>query len=332
MLVLTQTDVDHLYSGPEALRDAMEAIRQVHLDLADGRAVERVRVHVDHPPGVGYQHFARILPAVHPSAQVCNTRIYTVARDWRGPTAKERDLYVLWRLEDGGFLAVIASDRVGSIRTAAPTALATDLLARPDATEVAVIGSGVHARAQLAAVCTVRRIRAVRVYSPTPEHRERFAAEMSEALQVPVTSAATPQEAIRDADIVTAATGYPRNMALHGEWIEPGTHVNSIGATREVDETMVRRSRLVVSTRDQVVEHDPPLEPVHSMLQDGRLSEEEVSLELSDVLVGRKPGRQGPEQITLFLSAGCGLWDAAIAARVYQRAREQGIGLDVDLS
>jgi ornithine cyclodeaminase/alanine dehydrogenase-like protein (mu-crystallin family) len=169
------------------------------------------------------------------------------------------------------------------------------------------------------------------VFSPSAEHRAAFAAEMSAELGIPVRAVDSNEAAIAGADIVTAATKRPKEVAIRGEWLAPGTHVNSIGSWNEVDDVLVGRGRLMVSDHDQVLRATPPRQPYTAMLADGRLREDDIA-SISDVVVGRKPGRCSAEEITVFASSAPTLWDVAVAARVYALARERGIGTDVPLA
>jgi ornithine cyclodeaminase/alanine dehydrogenase-like protein (mu-crystallin family) len=332
LLILTEADVKSIYDGPEAMRDAIAVMADAHRELGEGRAMVPLKMHLDYPAGSGYRHYARILPAILPGRDACAARIYTMSRQWTGPRAAERDIYILWRFADLGMQALIASEWVNVIRTAAPTGLATDLMARADSRVVAMIGSGKHARGQLAAVCAVRPIEQVRVFSPTAEHREGFADEMSRTLGIPVQAVGSARDALRGADVVCAATLRPPEPAILGEWLEPGMHLNSIGVENEIDDVVVQRSRMVLSNREQILDDTPPREPFQHLLREGRLADEDVSTQLADVVLGRAEGRRTPEEISLFISAGSPIWDVAIAARLYELARERGVGRDIPLS
>jgi ornithine cyclodeaminase/alanine dehydrogenase-like protein (mu-crystallin family) len=312
------------------MRDAIGAMRDAHRELGEGRALVPLKMHLDYPPGSGYTHWARILPAILPGMDACAARIFTSSTDWKGPPPKETTVIVLWRFADMGMQALISSGWLVYVRTAAPTGLATDLQARPDAHVVAVVGTGPHARAQLRAIVCVRPIDEVRVFSPNQAHRDAYAAEMSAELGIPVRAVASNEEAVRGADIVTAATKRPKDVAIRGEWIAPGTHVNSIGSWNEIDDVLVGKSRLMVSDHDQVLRATPPRQPYTAMLGDGRMREEDIA-SLSDVVVGRKPARCSEEEITVFASSAPSLWDTAVAARVYALAKERGVGTDVPL-
>jgi ornithine cyclodeaminase/alanine dehydrogenase-like protein (mu-crystallin family) len=312
------------------MQDAIRVIAEAHRDLGSDQAYMAPKLRIDYPPGSHGDHYARIDSAILPSADVFGARLLATSRTWQGPPPKERQVYMLWRLADMGIQAIMASEWLNTVRSAAPSGLAADLLARPDARKVAMFGSSRHARGQLLSICAVRPVELVRVYSPTPAHRERFAREMSESLGVTVLPANSAEEALHDADIVCAATAKVKEVAIRGEWIREGTHVSSIGLWDEVDDVLVQRSRLFVSDYPGVFHEQPPTRPYNAMLLAGTLREEDA-VELTDLVLGTKPGRRDAKEITLFASAGWALWDVAIAARVYQLARERGIGQDIVL-
>jgi ornithine cyclodeaminase/alanine dehydrogenase len=194
---------------------------------------------------------------------------------------------------------------------------------------VGIIGSGSEARTELEALAAVRAVGAARVFSPTPERRERFAREMGERLGIDVTPAGSPQEAIDGCDLVIAATyTKDRGPALLGEWLGPGVHVNSVGSTlpsqRELDEAVwALADRVVVDARAVLTESgDAIAARAAGTLDEGRV------VELHDVVTGAQAGRTDPAQTTLYKSVGTPLQDLAVAALVYEGARERGLGTE----
>jgi alanine dehydrogenase len=284
---------------------------------------------MDYPPGVGRGRFLRVLTAALPSAGVFISRTYGAARDYQGPKPREGQVVLVYDFETMGLLAALSFEAVQVIRTAAPTALATRALARTNVKRVAILGSGKHARGQLFAVHAVRQLEEVRVYSPRVERREAFAQETSDMVGVPVRAVTSVEEAVDGADVICLATN-SRTPVLRGDLLRPGMHVNSI-ASYEVDYEVVRRSRVVVSSSEQVLRDAPPRDPYAAMVREGLLREEDLACELSDLVTGRAGWRADDEEITLFASAGHALWDAAIAAKAYQLARERGIGRQVSM-
>ncbi|ONI78674.1 hypothetical protein ALI144C_28120 [Actinosynnema sp. ALI-1.44] len=217
-------------------------------------------------------------------------------------------------------LAFLNASALTEIRTAAVSALATRELARPDAGTLAIIGAGVQAEAHLHAIPLVRRIRHAKVFSP------RSAAAFVDRVDVEfdLEAAASAEEAVRDADIVVTVTTATEPV-LRREWIRPGTHVNAVGAStvrhQEVDLATVRAAELYVDAMQSVLgeakefQDDPP--PVRG--------------ELGDLLIGKAPGRSGPEAITLFRSLGIATEDLFAADHVVRKAIELGIGVEAPI-
>jgi ornithine cyclodeaminase/alanine dehydrogenase-like protein (mu-crystallin family) len=205
---------------------------------------------------------------------------------------------------------------VTAIRTAAVSGLATRLLAREDARELALLGAGVQAASHLEAMRIVRPIERVRVWSRTPERAQRFAREHG------VEAVATAEEAVRGADVVVTATA-AREPVLRREWLAPGAHVNSVGyvgaAGRELDTATVAEAALYVDRRESAFAESG------NVLLAG-VPPEHVVGELGELVLGRVPGRRSPEQLTLFESLGLAVEDVAAARLAVERARAEGAG------
>jgi ornithine cyclodeaminase len=230
---------------------------------------------------------------------------------------------LLFEAEMGRPLAILDAAAVTAIRTAAVSALATRLLARQDAGDLALLGSGVQARSHLAALREVRPLRRVRVWSRHPESARRFAAEESERHGLSVQAVATAREAVEGADLVCTVTS-AREPVLEGAWLAPGAHVNAAGActpaARELDTDAMRRARLFVDRRESALaEAGDLLIP----MRNGELGEDHIAGELGDLLLGRVPGRRAPEEITLFESLGLAVEDLAAARHVWRKAGQR---------
>jgi ornithine cyclodeaminase len=216
-----------------------------------------------------------------------------------------------------------------AIRTGAGSGAATDVLARKDASVVAIIGSGVQARTQLEAVCTVRAIQQVFVYSPTREHAEKFASEMAGAGAIPrnITETESANDAVAQADIVCAATT-ALTPVFDGRKLKPGTHVNGVGSyrpdMRELDEYTLLHSRIVVDSREAVLEEAGEL---IAALYSHKIDESAIHAEIGDVINGVAPGRTNDEKITYFKSVGVAIQDAAAAGIVMKNDEAQDIGI-----
>ncbi len=234
--------------------------------------------------------------------------------------------FQLFDAKEGHPVALIEANLLGQMRTGAASGVATKYMARPNATVVGCFGTGFQARSQLKAVCSVRRIERVDVYGRNAERRRAFAEEMSEFCSVHTVAVHTPEEAAAEKDIVICATTSKAPL-FDGHALNEGTHVNAVGSNyltkAEIDVTTIRRAdHIVCDSLDACRLEAGDFVPA---LEDGSLDWSRVH-ELSDVVVGRETGRANAEDITLFKSVGLGLEDLAVAVRIFERAREEGLG------
>lgn len=297
---------------------ALEAVEEVFRWQGEAKLTNRPRVRLPVPGGL-----LHVMPAALPEARVMGLKTYATVR------AGAKFLVLLFSAETGALLAIIEADKLGQMRTGAASGVATKYLARPDADRVGCYGTGWQARSQLEAVCAVRRVREVRVYGRNPERRARFAEEMASALRVSVTPVDQPEAAARDASILVTITG-SRTPVLEGRWIAPGTHVNAAGSNAlqraELDVEAVRRATLIVT--DSLEQAKAECGDLVAALEQGVIRWEDVH-ELGEVVAGRRQGRRGPDEITLFESQGVAMEDIAVAARIVGRARERRLGTEI---
>lgn len=228
---------------------------------------------------------------------------------------------VLFDDEDGTPLAVIDGGSWNPYKTGSAGGVATDYLARDDIETVGVIGSGSQARAQVEAIDAVRDFDHIQVFSPTPKHREDFAAEMTDLLNVEATAVEENKTAVEDADILISATK-ASDPVFDGEWLEPGTHVNAVGL-ESIDKRSIERTRYVCDHRERALDgHSSFTE----LLQENKITEADYDCELGDIVGGDAPGRESEDEITLFDSSGTGIETIAGAKMLYDRAEERGRG------
>jgi ornithine cyclodeaminase len=237
---------------------------------------------------------------------------------------------LLFEPEHGTLAAIMDASRITAIRTAAMSGLATRLLARDDAADLAILGSGVQACSHLDAMRTVRPIRRVRAWSRKRSSLEAFVSRSKE-VGVEVEPMESALAAVDGADLICTVTG-SKTPVLQGDWITPGAHINAVGASlpeaRELDSATVARSRLFVDRRDSAVnEAGDFLIP----LSEGVITEDHIVGEIGDVAAGTLPGRSSAEEITLFKSLGLAIQDVASAHWVHRKAVDQGMGQVVDL-
>jgi ornithine cyclodeaminase/alanine dehydrogenase-like protein (mu-crystallin family) len=312
VLLLSEEEVRRLLTMDMALEAVEMGLRKLALDEAQN--TPRARVQTDHA-------MLHVLSAAVKSLGVMGAKLYATARKYPA-----RFLLPLFDGKTGALLCLMQADYLGQVRTGAASGIATQFMARPDATEVGIYGSGKQARTQIQAVCRVRRIRQVQVYSPNEERRRQFAAEMSELCQTEVVPVSRPEMAAEKKDIIITATT-SREPVLTSQWIAEGTHINAIGSNflgkAELDAVTVRRCAVIaVDSKDQArIEAGDFQQP----LEDGSLRWADVR-ELGQIIVGRHAGRKHPQDVTLFKSLGIAIEDVAVAARNYARARDEGVG------
>jgi alanine dehydrogenase len=240
-------------------------------------------------------------------------------------------VFTLFETATGRLSAVIQVFGLGALRTGAVSGVVTDHLARPDAGCLAIIGTGRQARTQLEAIRRVRPIRRVRLYGRDPSRRAAFGAQVGSGIDV--VECESVEEAVRGAQIVVTATSAAEPV-LEGAWLEPGTHVNAIGANdatrREIDSTVVARAGTVVCDEPEQARYEAG--DLISPVAEGLIAWEDVH-GVDELVSGAIGGRQSPDEITLFESLGTAIGDVVLAVRAYETARERGIGVQLpDLS
>jgi ornithine cyclodeaminase len=325
VLVLDKREVESLLD-PDALRAAVGAALA---DLSAGRASMPTRI-----AALVAEKDALLaaMPAYLPSAGALTTKLVSLfPRNTDRPT--HQAVIVAFDPLTGSPAALMDGEAITAARTAAGSALATDLLARKDATRLAVLGAGVQARAHLRALPRVRPFREIIVGARDASKASALAREMASETGVWV-RAASFSDAVRAADVVCACT-HSAEPVVRREWLRPGTHVNSVGyntAGREVDGETVAASLVVVESRAAALA--PPPGGSNDLLwpiRDGLITAAHVHAELGELVSGSRPGRADATQLTLYKSVGVAVEDAAAAALVLRLARERGIGRTIAL-
>jgi ornithine cyclodeaminase/alanine dehydrogenase-like protein (mu-crystallin family) len=316
-LLLREKDVRELLT----MHDAIAAVEEVMRRQGNGQAIVHPRHRLE-LPDKGFLHY---MAGADVTAGLVGMKLYTSVR------GVLRFLVPLYRSATGELLALVEAEHLSVMRTGAASGVATKFLARENAQTLALIGSGLQARGQIAAVAAVRNLTNVRVYSRNAERRTLFADEMEAKLEIPVTSVESAEAAVHNADIIVTATTANKPV-IEGAWIAAGTHINAIGANfpqkRELDDTAVRRaSRIVVDFIEQAKIEAGDL--IQAFAADAA-SWNSVR-ELSEVIAGKFPGRENANEITLFKSSGIAIWDVAVAAKVYELAVAQGRGMQIPL-
>jgi len=237
---------------------------------------------------------------------------------------------LLFSAETGELLAVMNASAITAIRTAAVSGVATDLLARVDASNLALIGSGVQARSHLAALSAVRSIKRCRIASRKLEHAENFAAAMKQDFSFALEPVAEVEEALDGADLIVTATTAVEPFVKR-QWISAGAHLNLVGSStpnaREVDSETMAAASLFVDRRESTINESGDY---LMALRDGVIGFDHIRAELGEVLKGDKPGRTSAEEITVFKSLGLAIEDLFAAEYVFRKAVGLNIGTWVE--
>jgi ornithine cyclodeaminase len=323
MLFLTEQDVKDALSGDDATKEAVAVIERVLAQQSAGTTHHLKRTTMTHPQHPGHLwHNIRILPGMAPDLGAAAVRLYS---GYRGTNRSE--IICLFDWDDMRMSAIISDAYLHAIRTAAPYGVAAKYLARADAGTLGIIGSGRYARGMAQAVCAVRPIKKIQVYSRNPDNVRGFCDDMRAALGIDVVACASGREAVRGADIMITATS-GNKIVFEADWLTPGTLIMSL-APGEFDEETVLRSRVYLSAPEQVLGDDPPRKPFNTLVANGRFGPDDVVADICDVITGKKPGRTSDDEIILYESAGLALLDVGIGHWVYQRAKSRGLGTEM---
>lgn len=323
VVVIDQGQVAELLPMDECIAAVSTALAA----LARGEAVQPLRPVLWLPDRRGA---LGLMPAALEPLRAMAVKVVSVFPGNEGTDLDAHQGFVaLFDTERGRLLCLADATEITALRTAATSAVATDLLARADAAVLALLGSGTQARTHLEAMTLVRPIDQVRVWSRTPEHAAAFAVRHGGSVEV--VAVPTVAEAVGGADVVCTTTASPAPI-LEGAWLTPGVHVNAVGSSvpfaREVDGETMRRSTVFVDRRESTL-----AEAGDFLLarDEGLIGDEDIAAEIGEVLIGLHPGRTSAEEITLFESTGLGVEDLAAVHHVYARAREEGVGTVIEL-
>jgi ornithine cyclodeaminase/alanine dehydrogenase-like protein (mu-crystallin family) len=240
-------------------------------------------------------------------------------------------LVQLYSVNTGEPLAIMPDGIIQAMRVGATYGLATKYLARADSAKLGLLGSGWQARFQIAAAAAVRNLTLIKVYSPNPAHRESFAREMNELHRLKVCAVPTPEEAVRDVDVLISATN-SRRPTITEEMVQPGMHIAAIKSQEWNDATLAKGDLIAAVSSNEYLtyyagegQYGRQLPASESTFMTGR----ELPL-LEDIIVGKIAGRTRPDQITMLRNgSGIGIQFAAVAAKAYARAEELGYGREI---
>jgi ornithine cyclodeaminase/alanine dehydrogenase-like protein (mu-crystallin family) len=350
-MILSNDDVERFLTMPVCL----EAMEIAYRELGEGRAVNIPRADMLVPTETeGRYHAFKTMSGSIPKLKVTALRINTDVIHWpqgsadgqlrvkipAGQGQKWGGLVEVFDTETGELLAIIPDGFIQKMRVGASSGLAARYMARQDASAIGILGSGWQAGAQLEAMCSVREIKQIKVFSPTAANRIRFADEMSSRLRVEVTPVLTAEDAVKGTHIVIAATN-SLTAVIKGEWLEKGMHITTVRSLSEVDELTVRRCDCIVVNDHHLT--DAYIVPGHESkvpeFATGDYRHDELVDEimnwqsrpvLANVVAGKFDPRSSIEDITCFLNnPGLGIQFAAAAARVLESSRKNNVGREI---
>ncbi|HEX6047493.1 MAG TPA: ornithine cyclodeaminase family protein [Pyrinomonadaceae bacterium] len=325
ILILNHDEVVRLLP----MNECVGLMREALVKLAKGEVHQPLRMIVRPPDAIG----AMGLMPSYMSGERAAYGLKTVCV-FPGNPAKGKDAHqgavMLFSAETGELQAMMNASAITAIRTAAVSGVATELLARDDARNLAIIGAGVQARTHLQAMSCVRSIERCRIVSRNIEHGRRLVAEMGASFRFPIEVVSSVQEAVAGADVIVTATS-SKEPVVSREWISPGVHLNVVGSSmpmaREVDTATMAAASLFVDRRESTLNEAGDY---LFAAREGAIGPDHIRAELGEILTGEKPGRTSPDEITLFKSLGLAVEDLASAAYLYTKAKESNSGTWVD--
>ena len=328
VLVLSRTETESLLDL-DALR---HALRAAMADVSAGRVSMPPRIAAMVPDqGLLAAMAAHLQGSGGLAAKLVS--LFPANAGTRLPT--HQAVVIVFDADCGEPLALLDGTSITTIRTAAGSALSAELLAREDAATLAILGTGVQARAHAEAMVRVRPIQRIRVAGRNRDRVVSLCSVLQDSLGIPALGADSYADACADADLICAATHSP-DPVVRRDCLRPGVHVTSVGYNtdgREVDSASVTDALVVVESREAVLAPPPSgsndlREPIH----EGLIGPEHIHAEIGELILGTKPGRTSADQITLYKSVGIAVQEVAAAHLVLTAARERGLGLQVDLS
>lgn len=325
LLILNKREVEALLTMPTCIDLMAEAL----VSLARGQVILPLRPVIRIPDSPNA--FA-VMPAYSKSLKAIGTKLISVFPGNHGTALdSHQGVVLLFDGETGSPLAMMDAASITAIRTAAVSGVATRQLARTDATTLAILGSGVQARAHLDAMFAVRPFRKVFIWSRNADHARAVATNSEWSQRADVEVVADAKAAVESADVICTVTA-SREPVLRGAWLRPGTHVNAVGASlptaRELDSEAIRRAHVFVDRRESALnEAGDLLIP----MKEGVISADHIVAEIGELLSGHDPGRQNGDAITVFKSLGLAVEDLAAAHYLHERAKRERAGTWVEL-
>jgi ornithine cyclodeaminase/alanine dehydrogenase-like protein (mu-crystallin family) len=349
MLILNSDHVKSVLT----MKDCMEVLEEAYRENALGRAVNHRRTHlhmtVSRPDRL---YRFKTMPGGIEKLGLLAIRLNSDMMTWPVIGGKRRQIKVaaapggrfvgqimIYNSEDIRLLAILSEGAIQLYRVGGTGGISAKYMARKDAEVVGLFGSGQQARTQVLAHCLARNIRLVKVFSPNPDHRQRFAEKMTEEANVEIRPVSSPEECAKGADILAVATD-SREPVLKAEWLEPGMHVTGVGNEldgegRKKVHVYAQRDRRIHGFENCWTEASlrrmAEIWPGYDQVYGREIREGLANFpEIGEIILGKIPGRDNDEQITYFhTDVGLGIEFAAVGARVMALARARGLGMEV---
>jgi alanine dehydrogenase len=325
MLILTETQVQALIDVDELIT----ALERAHIQYSTGKTVMPVRLVVPLP-----QIDGRItaMPGFLNEDRALGMKVVTYFQN--NPKQNLPSILatiMLFSTETGKMIAVMDGGYITAIRTACASAMATKVLSNPTASVLGVLGAGVQARAHIRALCHVRKLQAIKIYSPSATSATKVKQELESEIGITIAVSTSVEETVRECDLIVTATT-AKEPIVSARWLQPGVHINAIGShrpdARELDGATLACSKVFVDSREAIMAE---CGDVLLALEEKSITPDHVQTEIGEVLAERKPGRTKTDEVTLYKSVGIAIQDVATADLVYHKALEQKLGTNVAL-
>jgi alanine dehydrogenase len=325
MLVLSEEQVQRLIDIDELISE----LEKAHVQYSTGKAVMPVRLVV---PLTQIHGRITSMPGFLNEDKALGMKVVTYFQDnpKSGLPAILANI-MLFSAETGKMIATMDGSYITAIRTACASAVATKALANPQTPVLGILGAGVQARAHIRALSRVKKIERIKIYSPSGTSAAAIKKDLEPAMKIAIDVAGSAADAVRDTDLlVTGSTA--KDPIVKSEWLKTGVHINAVGSHRpdyrEIDGATIARARVVVDSRAAIMAE---CGDILLAIKEKSIGENAVHAEIGEVLGGAKAGRSSATEITLYKSVGIAIQDVATANLVYRKARERGIGTNVEI-
>lgn len=348
VLVLDAAQVEELLD----IEECFPVIEQVYRDLSDELAVNRPRTHTFMPVSENEDGANFLFKSIEGGSASLGVYVLRINSElWLPPTSniprirkipavsdgRYTEFIMMFSTENGRLLSIIPDGQVQKTRVALTHALAAKYLAREDAEVLGLFGSGWQAGAQATVLAGTRNLKRIQVYSPNREHRERFVRGMRDRVNAEIVAVVSPEKVMADADIVIGATD-SLTTVIYDKWVRAGMHISGVRSWSEIDPKLIERADcVVVHNRTESIDNwCGELPSGLAVREDIGIRREELP-ELADIVGGKAPGRESPDDITLFVDGdaaggpGIGIQFAAVSYVLYNKARKLGVGHELPL-